>query len=190
MVSSIDGATAVAGRSGGLSNPTDVELLAALRAAADVVLVGAGTVRAERYGAPRRNGLRIAVVTRTGRVDADSPLFTSGAGILVAPEDAALVPEAEHLPCIRAGIGEVDLGRALALLEADSVHVEGGPALNGHLFAADLVDEVNLTVSPLVVAGSADRIAFGGTETLRSFTLDQLVEHEGVLYVRWLRSRS
>jgi hypothetical protein len=92
MVASLDGATVVDGQSGALSNPTDGAVLQALRSAADVILVGAGTVRAEGYGAPRKAGQRIGVVSRTGRLDTTTELFTSGAGFLVLPEDGPRPP--------------------------------------------------------------------------------------------------
>ena len=65
MVASLDGATVVEGRSGGLSNPQDAAVLARLREAADVIIVGAATVRQESYGPPRKAGQRIGVVTAT-----------------------------------------------------------------------------------------------------------------------------
>ena len=69
MVASLDGATSIEGRSGGLSNPQDAAVLARLREAADVIIVGAATVRQESYGPPRKAGQRIGVVTATGGVD-------------------------------------------------------------------------------------------------------------------------
>ena len=66
MVASIDGSTVVGGNSAGLSSPTDTAVLAQLRAIADVIVVGAGTVRDEGYGPPRKQGQRIGVVTRIG----------------------------------------------------------------------------------------------------------------------------
>jgi riboflavin biosynthesis pyrimidine reductase len=80
MVASLDGSTVVDGRSGALSSAADSEVLHTLRDLADMILVGAGTVRAEGYGPPKRTGQRVGVVTRTGRVDVTTPLFTSAPG--------------------------------------------------------------------------------------------------------------
>jgi riboflavin biosynthesis pyrimidine reductase len=74
MIASVDGATTVAGVSGGLGGGADHELSALLRSLADVVLVAAGTVRAEGYGPSR---VPVAVVTRSCRLDWESPFFTA-----------------------------------------------------------------------------------------------------------------
>ena len=88
MVASIDGSTVIDSNSRALSSKTDQEVLLTLRDLADVILVGAATVRIEGYGPPRKAGQRVGVVSRTGNVDVTSPLFTSGAGFLIIPEDA------------------------------------------------------------------------------------------------------
>src|SRR5215207_9001736 len=80
MVASIDGSTAIAGASAGLSSEADRQVLLTLRSVADLIVVGAGTVRAEGYGIPKKPGQRIGVVSRTGDVDMSSPLFAGGAG--------------------------------------------------------------------------------------------------------------
>ena len=88
MVASIDGTTVIDQRSTGLSSAVDQEVLATLRSLADLVIVGAGTVRAERYGPPKKPGQRIGVVSHRGDIDPRLALFTSGAGFLILPEDA------------------------------------------------------------------------------------------------------
>lgn len=189
MVASVDGSTVVNGRSGELSGATDQKLLAGLRRVADVVLVGAGTVRAERYGAPSRHGLRIGVVTRTGDVDLDSALFTSGAGFLVMPEDGPMVAA----ETVRAGTGSVDLEAALRRLPGDPavVHVEGGPSLNGALLAGALVDELNATTSPVLTGGDGARMAATSDPVTTPLTLQQLaVDDDGFVFARWLRAAS
>lgn len=189
MVQSLDGSTVVAGTSSPLSSPADTAVLAALRQHADVVLVGAGTARDERYGAPRKPGQRIAVVSRTGRLDPRSRLVTSGAALLVMPTDG---PDVD-LETIRAGTGTVDL--ALALIElrrrlgATFVHAEGGPRLNGALAAADLVDEWNVTISPHVVGGSGPRLTDAAPELTHQMRLAHVLEDDGYVFVRALRSR-
>ena len=183
MVSSIDGSTAVDGRSGGLGNRTDSMVLAALRAVADVVIVGSTTAHTERYGPPSRPGQRVGVVTRTGRIDPELPLFSSGAGFLITTLDAP-----DHgLDAIRAGQVDVDLPVALARLDASIVHAEGGPILNGALLDADLVDEMNVTISPTVIGGAGRRLIDGSTEALRRFRLAHVCEDDGYLFVRYVR---
>ena len=185
MVSSLDGSTVADQRSAGLSSPTDAALMSALRRAADVIVVGAGTVRDEQYGPPRKSGQRIGVVTRTGRLPFDSPLFTSGAGFAIMPVDGPAVP----IDTVRAGHGEVDLAAALAQLDASVVQAEGGPSLNGQLAAADLIDELNLTISPMIAGGDGDRLVAAAPPLTHDFHLTQLLEADGFLFGRWLRHR-
>jgi len=181
MVASVDGATALDGRAGGLGGPADRALFRLLRALSDVVLVGAATVRAESYGPVklsddlrderRRRGRPetppVAVVTRTCRFDLTSRLFTESRPIVVTVESAPpdLVARTEAVAdVVMAGHSNVDPAVALgALAERGlrSVVCEGGPTLNGLLAATGLIDELALTVSPLLVAGVAKPIVFG-----------------------------
>jgi riboflavin biosynthesis pyrimidine reductase len=190
MITSLDGTTAVAGRSGGLGNATDTAVLGALRRAADVVLVGAATARAEQYGPPKQAGLRIGVVTSSGRVDPASELYASGAGFLVMPEDGPAAPAGVDV--VRAGTGRVDLARAVRRLgdvvdHPRHVQAEGGPHLNGQLLAAGCVDELDLTLAPLLVGGDGSRAFVGATEAMARFELAHLGTDEGYLYGRWVR---
>jgi riboflavin biosynthesis pyrimidine reductase len=137
MITSLDGAVAIDQRSGGLGGPADQRVFKLLRSLADVVLVGAGTARAEKYGPPAKDGQRIAVVTRSADLDWSTPLFASGAGLVVTTEDAPAVP----VDSIRAGHESVDLLGALRQLDAELVLCEGGPSLNGDLVSDGLVDE-------------------------------------------------
>ena len=145
MIASVDGATAVDGRSGGLGGPADRRVFAALRSLADVVLVAAGTVRAEHYGP---GGLPIAVVSGSLRLDWDAPFFTAATHrpIVVTHRRA---PAAEAVRASRvadvlvAGESQVDLARAVTMLgERGFAHVlaEGGPSLNGALAGAGVLD--------------------------------------------------
>jgi riboflavin biosynthesis pyrimidine reductase len=192
MVTSLDGSTVVDGRSGALSNAHDSEIVLALRDAADVIVVGAGTARAEGYGAPRKRGQRVGVVSNSARVDASSALFESGAGFLIVPESAP----ATQVDTIRAGASSVDLGLALRRLDevvADVAfaHVEGGPQLNGALVGDDLIDELNLTMSPRLVGGVGPRVTVGGIDVASDFELAHLVvDEESFLFSRWLRRRA
>ena len=185
MVTSLDGSIALSGASGGLSSATDRGVLAQLRRLADVIVVGAGTVRDEGYGPPKKHGQRIGVVTRRGDVNLASALFTSGAGFLIMPNDAP--PTA--VDAVRAGEGQVDLLSALRSLPGNPsrVQIEGGASLNGAFLAADLIDEINLTVSPHLVGGSGPRLSLGAPEMKTRFQLAQLCEHESYLFARYQR---
>jgi riboflavin biosynthesis pyrimidine reductase len=184
MISSIDGSTVVDGRSGALGSPTDASVLGALRQLADMVLVGAQTVRSEGYGAPRKTGLRIGVVTTDGStLDLNGPLFSSGAGFLVTTDDAPDLP----VDTLRAGRGRVDLRRALRRLGVDFVHVEGGARLNAALFDAGVVDEVNVTLSPHLTGGEGPRLLNQAEARLSRFDLAQLCEDDGYLFCRYVR---
>lgn len=193
MVASIDGSTVVAGTSAGLSSPTDAAVLSRLRALADVIVVGAGTVRDEGYGPPRKPGQRIGVVTRSGNVDLSLPLFTSGAGFLITTDDSTF--DTTGVEVIRAGTGTVDFAAALELLRrlapvCGVVQAEGGAILNGALLDADLIDEINLTTSPAAVGGAGPRLASGAGDHLHRFELAQLaIDERSFLYARWLRQR-
>jgi len=184
MIASLDGATVVGGASGGLSSPTDSQVLAALRRHADVVLVGAATVRAEGYGPPKKPDLRIGVVTSKGDgLDYGSPLFASRAGFVVTTDDAPDLP----VDTVRAGRGRVDLAAACRRLDGDFVQAEGGASLNGALYDAGLIDEVNLTISPHLAGGDSPRALHGAAEKLTGLQLVHLLEEDGYLFTRWVR---
>lgn len=189
MVASLDGSTVVDNTSRGLSNPTDQALLLMLRSFAQVILVGAATVREERYGPPRIEGQRIAVVSRSGRLDYDSPLFASGRAAVVLPVDAPEVP-AES---VRAGVGDVDMAAAPTEMRrrwgTEVVQAEGGPTLNGLLAAADLIDELNLTVSPQISGGNGPRLTAGAPAMAHRMTLTHVLEDDGFLFTRYVRAR-
>lgn len=184
MVSGLDGSTTVGTTSRGLSSTTDQQLLLTLRSFADVILVGANTARWEGYGPPRSADQRVAVVSRTGNFDFSLPLWQSGRAVLLMPEDSPDVP----VPCVRAGRGDVDIEAALAGLGARVVQAEGGPTLNGVLTAADLVDELNLTISPQVTGGSGPRTVTGAPELPRRMHLAHVLEDDGFLFTRYVRS--
>ena len=183
MISSLDGAIAVRGRSGALGGPPDRRLFMVLRSLADVIVVGAGTMRAEHYGPARlddelreRRQARgqatepaIAVITRSCHFDWQSPFFTEAiARPIVLTVDEAVEGSrargAEVADIITVGESEVDLQQALTALGERGVRhalVEGGPALNAQLAHAELVDELCLTLSPRVVAGDGPRVLAG-----------------------------
>ena len=191
MISSVDGATAVDGRSGGLGGSADRKVFAALRSLADVVLVAAGTVRAENYGP---GNLPIAVVSGSLRLDWDTPFFTAATHrpILVtagrAPAEA--IEQAEAVAdVVVAGDAEVDLVQAVHQLGERGfarVLAEGGPSFNGALAAADLLDELCLTFGPFLVSGDAKRILIGpALQPPPDLTLRSLCEEDGYLFLRY-----
>jgi riboflavin biosynthesis pyrimidine reductase len=216
MVASLDGAATLDGRSGGLSGEADEQVFAMLRAITDVILVGAGTARAERYGPvrPESEGLRwawlrdgrtpsapIAVVTRALDLDLASPLLGGApphARTIVITTEAAPAERrdaaARTAEVIVAGEAMVDIKAALDALAGrgyQRVLCEGGPHLLAQLTAEDLLDELCLTLSPLLAGPGADRIVAGGLPLPgvggEAFTLKHALEAEGFLLCRYVR---
>ncbi len=194
MIAGVDGAAAVRGRSGTLGGPGDRRIFGVLRSLADVVLVAAGTVRAERYQPAAPPGPVIAIVSRSLNLDWDSALF-AGAGVRPIVLTVASAPAerrdraAEVADVIVAGQADVDLRRALAALgERGARHVlaEGGPTLSAQLAAAGLLDELCLTVSPTLVADDAPRILAGpALDPPLGLELRSACEEEGFLFLRY-----
>ncbi|MEO3788324.1 pyrimidine reductase family protein [Actinocorallia sp. B10E7] len=186
MIASVDGAATRGGLSGALGNEADRVLFHKLRGLADVVLVGAGTVRAEGYGPA---SVPLAVVSRTLGFDYSSPLF-QGRTILVTTATAPGLAEArDHAEVIVAGEHSVDHRLALKLLHErglTKVLCEGGPSLLGQLVGAGLLDELCLTVSPVLLGGSALRILHGppAAQELGLASVRQDGEH---LFLRYRR---
>jgi riboflavin biosynthesis pyrimidine reductase len=191
MIASVDGATTLAGVSGGLGGPADHALFAVLRSLAEVVLVAAGTVRAERYGP---SSTAVAVVTRSLRLDWDAPFFTAQLArplvvtVAQAPPDQ-LARAAAVADVIVAGDRDVDLAAALAALGDrgfQAVLAEGGPTLNGQLAGAGLLDEVCLTLSPRLAGGGAKRILDGlSLSAVDGLRLCSVCEQDGYLFLRY-----
>ena len=193
MIASIDGSTVVDGNSGALSSPTDSAVLSQLRKIADVIIVGAGTVRGEGYGPPSKKGQRVGVITAMGSVDLTTPLFTSGAGFIITSIEGAI--ETTDVDVLRTGHNKVDLHEAVRRIpelcpDARVVQAEGGAALNGSLLDADVLDEINVTTSPATVGGGGPRISAMATDHQHRFDVAQLaIDDESFLYARWLRRR-
>jgi riboflavin biosynthesis pyrimidine reductase len=207
MISSLDGAIAVGGRSGMLGGPPDRKVFQALRSLADVVVVGAGTARAEGYGPVRldaelrarrrQRGLEevppIAVVTRSGVLDWSSPFFTEAEQrpVVFAPSDTASVvgeQAAGAADVLEAGESRVDPALVLGHLHRRghrSVLLEGGPGLNADFVGASLLDELCLTLAPRLVAGSGSRV-LAGPELPEPLALElvHLLEEDGFLFSR------
>ena len=210
MVASIDGGTAVGGTSRALGDDDDLAVFQALRAVADVILVGAATVRGEAYGpanlddrrrmarlaAGRAEYPRMAVVSASLDLDPDSTLFTGAtARPLILTHDGAPGDRVDTLAqaadVIRAGSDAVDFGIGLGALAERELRVvlcEGGPTLNGQLASAGLIDEVNLTVSPLLLGGDSKRILSGPElDPPVPMRLNRLLAGERSLFARYLR---
>ena len=193
MVTSLDGTVAVGGTSGGLGNPNDLQVLLTLRSITDVIVVGAGTVRGEGYGPPKKPGQRIGVVTNRGSVDLDDELFTSGAGFVIAPMAADI--DDDRVEVLRAGREVVDLRVAIERLHeivpgVRYVQAEGGPTLNAALLEADLIDELDLTIASRMSGGTGPRLTRGADEIDHRFDLAHvLVDDDGFVFGRWTRRR-
>jgi riboflavin biosynthesis pyrimidine reductase len=191
MISSVDGSTAVDGLSGGLGGSADRKVFAALRSLADVVLVAAGTVRAETYGPAN---VPIAVVSGTLSLDWTTPFFTAASHrpIVVTSKQAppaALEQAGAVADVLIAGDTAVDLSEAVHQLgERGFRHVlaEGGPSLNGAVAAAGLLDELCLTLAPRLVSGAAKRIVTGAALVPPpELTLRTACEEDGYLFLRY-----
>ncbi|WP_322752703.1 pyrimidine reductase family protein [Frankia sp. Cas3] len=209
FVSSLDGAAEVDGRSGGLGGSADRRVFRMLRWLADVVLVGAGTAVAEDYGPvvvpPERRDRRlaagqapippVAVVSGSLRLDPSARLFSADVRPLVltcraAPADRYrdLAAVADMLVC---GDETVDLATALHVLAGRGlgrVLCEGGPSLHASLAGADLLDELCLTLAPLLAGPDHARIV-GGHRWPKpvTMTLGHVLEDDGSLFLRYLR---
>ncbi|RFU84120.1 pyrimidine reductase family protein [Streptomyces triticagri] len=213
MVSSLDGAAQHDGRSQPISCAADMRIFGTLRGLADVVLVGAETVRKEGYRparareafADRRRAAgqtpapAVAVISAGLDLDFSAPLFTSPLTptlILTgekAREDRKKEAEQAGARVVVAGEGRgVDPARAVAALAGlglTRLLTEGGPRILGQFIAAGVLDELCLTLSPMVTSGEAQRIADGpGIAVPKRFSLASLLEEEGFLFTRYRRT--
>jgi riboflavin biosynthesis pyrimidine reductase len=210
FISSLDGAATLGGLSGGLNNADDKLVFDTLRLLCDVILVGAGTVRAEGYGGIRvsdedatwrtQQGLRpqpvVAVVSSRLELSPGHPLFEDPAARPIVVTHGAAPPSrrrelstvADVLVC---GTDAVDVGllpRALAERGLPQVLCEGGPYLLGSLVEADRVDEYCLTLSPVLEGGVAGRVAKGSLQTSRRMTLLHAFASGDMLFLRYGRA--
>ncbi len=212
MVSSLDGAATVEGVSAGLSNDDDQRIFGILRDLADVVLVGAGTVREEGYGPAElslrrqnrrrrwtgRGPLPYAVVTNGG-LDRGLSLFDeapyAARPIVITNAAAADSVSADRCDVIIAGEDRVDLVaavQALANLGFAHIQCEGGPGLLGSLVSLGLLDELCLSISPLLVGKSSGPGLIGGTHLPEpiKWTLAGLHSGTNSLFARYRRAPS
>ncbi|MFD4998503.1 pyrimidine reductase family protein [Streptomyces buecherae] len=212
MVASLDGAAYHDGRSQPLSSDADMRIFGVLRGLADAIVVGAQTVRQEGYRpakareafAARRAAAgqtpapAIAVVSASLDLDFSLPLFTAprtptlvltGAG---APAERVAAAEAAGAVVVRAGQGaRVDPGLvkgALAERGLTRLLTEGGPTLLGQFVAAGALDELCLSVAPLLASGEAARVVNGPALTVpERFSIASVMEEDGFLFTRYRR---
>ena len=202
FIASADGAVTVDGLSGGLHGPGDKEIFDSLRMVCDALIVAAGTVRAENYDGlrltPQARSWRLAhglpefplmvVVSRSLDLDPDQLVFadapvppivvTTGAGDR-APRGAELL-RVDGLPAMVRALHERGAGQLLC---------EGGPTLFGTLVTDDLVDELCLSISPMLVGGGPGRIATGAPATPRRMSLRHVLTKEDMIFLRYVRDQ-
>ncbi|MEV6342246.1 pyrimidine reductase family protein [Actinoplanes sp. NPDC051851] len=206
FIASADGAVAVDGLSGGLQGPGDREVFDTLRTVCDGLIVAAGTLRAERYDAlrltPAAREWRLArglpefplMVIVSGSLDLDpEQLVFSDAPIrpiVLTHRAAPPSPIREVAEVIALGDDTVNLVAGVMMLQqrgATQLLCEGGPGLLGALVAADLVDELCLTVAPLLVGGDAGRIATGPPAPPVEMSLRHALTRQDMLFLRYAR---
>jgi riboflavin biosynthesis pyrimidine reductase len=209
MVTGLDGCAAVGGRVGALSTKPDKALFADMRTLADIVLVGARTVREEGYGpirlSPERAEARaakgltaappLAIVSRSLDLDWQSRAFTEA-----APESRTVVVTCADAPAERleearqvaevivAGQSSVEPDELFAQLAAGGrqrVLCEGGPSLLGELVQAGHVDELCLTVSPMMGGDPLPVAVFPPGASLTGFSLRHVLQEDDTLFLRY-----
>jgi riboflavin biosynthesis pyrimidine reductase len=216
FIASIDGAATHDGVSGPLNNEVDKEVFDVLRMLTDVVLVGAGTVRAEGYGPIRLS--RGAVDWRVAHGLPEHPVFAILTSEIDLRPDMSLFTDAPVRPLVIThahgpeggrrrhqldvlsrvadilicGEETVDMQLMVSALVArglPQILSEGGPHALGSFIAADVVDEVCLTIAPVVEGGDATRITAGGAQKTREMHLEHAMRGGDMLFLRYLRAR-
>jgi riboflavin-specific deaminase-like protein len=206
FAATVDGRAAIAGHSGPIGSQTDTAMLAGLRTRFDAVMIGAGTMRAERYGPlpnkPERRQERELLglspdplmVIVSGRLDLpwDATLFTDGGGeVLIFTASEADPPQTATPVRIVRHDKFVDVVEALRLLRVDlgiqALLCEGGPGLHNQLEGAGFVDDLFLTIAPKLAGGDAPRIIEGDLPGVAELKLAWLLEEEGELFTRYRR---
>jgi riboflavin biosynthesis pyrimidine reductase len=204
MVSTLDGsASGGDGLSGTISSPVDKAVFGVLRGLADVILVGASTVRAEQYGSPKVNPAFAERRRRAGQAPAPALAVVTGGGSglpasIFTGSTYLVTTEAADISGLRARAGQdrvvvagaervdvADAVKALAGRGLRRVLLEGGPSLLGDSLAAGCVDELCLTWSPVLAAGDGPRIATGPRLSVPARPA-HLIAADDVLLGRWL----
>lgn len=205
FVATVDGRATIEGRSGPIGSAADTAMLAGLRTRFDALMIGAGTMRAERYGRPvpsqeqRERRERIGLphdplmVIVSGRLDLpwDAPLFEEGGRVLIFTASEAEPPPTRASVRVVRHPGAVNLRQALAHLRRErgirALICEGGPHLHEQLQADGLVDDLFLTIAPKLSGGDAPRIIEGPLPAVAELRLAWLLEHESELFARYTR---
>lgn len=205
FVASLDGAVEVGGRSAPLGGPADRAAFMAMRAVADVVMVGAGTARAEDYGPVRLNPQSqerrvarrqsprppLAVITARGDISAGARMFEADRDVIIFTTGpvAAVRPDlAEVADVVACGTEGVDVKAVVSELQARGlgrILCEGGAALSRSLFGAGLVDELCLTFSPLLAGEGHHRLSEAWAGEAGRFHLAGLMEGDGMVLTRY-----
>jgi riboflavin-specific deaminase-like protein len=205
FVATVDGRATIGGVSGPIGSATDTEMLGRLRCRFDAVMIGAGTMRAERYGRlaskqetrdwRERLGLSPdpLMVIISGRLDLpwDASLFGDGGRVLIFTASEAEPPETATPVEIVRHERFVDIVEALRLLREEhgvrALLCEGGPGLHGELEGGGMVDDLFLTTAPKLTGGEAPRIVEGDLPGIADLDLAWLLEEEGELFARYRR---
>jgi riboflavin biosynthesis pyrimidine reductase len=204
MVSTVDGRAAIEGRTRALGSVTDTLLLTELRTLADAVLIGSGTLRAEGYGKLVGNPERVARREAEGRPATPTAVLLSrsldlpwDAGLFAATDQPVLVyteadaaPPATAAPLELVRLSECTPPAALRDLRARGVRAllcEGGPTLNRALLASGVVDELFLTLAPLLAGNAASLRIVEGEDLpeLLGLALEWVLHHDDELYLRY-----
>jgi riboflavin biosynthesis pyrimidine reductase len=214
LITTLDGGAAIDGTTGRLGGSGDRALFRLLRELADVILVGAGTVRIESYAGARPSVAQrqsrqmrgqsevpqLAIVTKSGRLNHDMPVFTRTEvpplvlTCAAATEQAGrrLADLADVVDCSGDDPTRVDEAAVLATLADRGLHrvlTEGGPMLLGSFVERNLLDELCLTIAPSLVGGQARRIATGQGQVLTGMRcLHILTDEAGYLYTRYVKT--
>lgn len=208
FVASLDGGTALHGKSSSLGDEDDKAVFQALRAVPDIIMVGATTVTAENY-----HPVTLDEERRERRLAAglsEVPVLAIVSGRLSFDPEARVFSDPEHRPMVITGpmadpaklallgdsaeliiLEDVTPELILARLGAASVILcEGGPSLTGQFVASRVVDEVNLTVAPVMISGESARIAHGPlTDPPHEMRLDRVLTGDRSLFLRYLRAK-
>jgi riboflavin biosynthesis pyrimidine reductase len=209
FIASLDGAVTVDGLSGGLHGPGDKEIFDSLRLVCDALIVGWSTVKAENYDAlrltpdarqwRREHGLSefplMVIVSNSLDFNLRQLVFSDAPvpPLVITHRKAPVARLAGVAEVVITGDDRIDLGVAVAELHAHGATQllsEGGPRLMGHLAAAGLVDEVCLTISPLLVGGGPGRIAAGAPGISHRMSLRHVLSQQDMLFLRYARPQS
>lgn len=214
FITSVDGGATSGGSSGAMGGPGDRFIFNLLRELADVIVVGAGTVRIEGYSGAQLSAAQrqhrqargqsevppLAIVTKSGHLNRDMAVFTRTEVpplVLTCAAAAAqtrrlLSGVCEVLDCSAGDPEKVDEAALLAALDARGLRrilTEGGPMLLGSLIDRDMLDELCLTIAPYIVGGQARRIAAGPGQLLTGMRCAHvLTDDAGYLYTRYVRA--